>query len=435
MKIEPTIIETNFVPIGQDVSYDDSINSGMSVSATPQANEQPEDIKLIDTPDIQDKAVTPIKVDPSLRSYSHDLVFSSSDADTVAWASGTITLADGATFSIDAGNTGDMTARTYIYFDYKESFNALQTSTTFSDAVGEGKILLATAEDATGGAIFFVMGGVGGINIDANSITVANLAAISADLGSITAGNITVDSSGFIQGGQTAYNTGTGFFLGYDTDAYKFSVGDPSGDYFRWTGSAIESSWRVSTFIGGDGSDGDVTLNGGGTTQLTSDMYYDDLTITNNSTLQPDGYRIFVRGTLQIDSGSKIAINGNNGGNGTNGGNAVQGSNSTKGTGGTGGAAVTGNYLSAGEDGKAGGDGGIGVQANNGNPASAGTAGDATTNSVGVSGVAGGGGGNGGKGGALGGGTGGNGGAAGTASIATHDENEPNHILTATLGS
>jgi len=73
--------------------------------------------------------------------------------------------------------------------------------------------------------------------ITATQITGTSLSAIYADLGTITAGNITLDSSGFIKGGQTAYNTGTGFFLGYDTDAYKFSVGDPSGKYLAWDGS------------------------------------------------------------------------------------------------------------------------------------------------------------------------------------------------------
>lgn len=52
------------------------------------------------------------------QSWSHDLVFSSIDADTVAWASGTITMADGSTtYSITGANTGNMAARTYIYLD------------------------------------------------------------------------------------------------------------------------------------------------------------------------------------------------------------------------------------------------------------------------------------------------------------------------------
>jgi hypothetical protein len=46
---------------------------------------------------------------------------------------------------------------------------------------------------------------------------------------------ITVSTTGYVKGGQTAYATGTGFFLGYDTDAYKFSVGN-NLDFFTWNG-------------------------------------------------------------------------------------------------------------------------------------------------------------------------------------------------------
>src|SRR3990167_6350196 len=55
--------------------------------------------------------------DISLLEKTHTIVFSVTDADTIAWAAGTITLSNGRTFSIDAGNTGNMAALTYIYLD------------------------------------------------------------------------------------------------------------------------------------------------------------------------------------------------------------------------------------------------------------------------------------------------------------------------------
>jgi hypothetical protein len=62
--------------------------------------------------------------------------------------------------------------------------------------------------------------------------------------------------------------------------------------------------------LGGDeiygfGQDGDVTLTAN--TSLSRDMYYDDLTINSGVTLDTNGYRVFVRGTLTFaDSTSKI---------------------------------------------------------------------------------------------------------------------------------
>lgn len=76
--------------------------------------------------------------------------------------------------------------------------------------------------------------------ISATHIAVTNLAAIDADLGSITAGNITLNTTGYIKGGQTAYNTGSGFWLGYDSSAWKFSLGNTaSGNYLTWDGTEL----------------------------------------------------------------------------------------------------------------------------------------------------------------------------------------------------
>jgi len=74
--------------------------------------------------------------------------------------------------------------------------------------------------------------------ITAAKLSVTQLSAITANLGSITAGNITLNSTGYIRGGQTAYNTGTGFWLGYSS-GYKFSIGNPATKYMTWDGSAL----------------------------------------------------------------------------------------------------------------------------------------------------------------------------------------------------
>ena len=54
-----------------------------------------------------------------------------------------------------------------------------------------------------------------------------------------SSGGITLSSGGAIKGGQTAYDSGNGFFLGYTGGAYKFSVGNSSGNKFTWDGSAL----------------------------------------------------------------------------------------------------------------------------------------------------------------------------------------------------
>jgi len=51
---------------------------------------------------------------------------------------------------------------------------------------------------------------------------------------------IKMDAAGYILGGQTAFNTGSGFFLGYESGEYVFSIGDStSGNYLTWDGSEL----------------------------------------------------------------------------------------------------------------------------------------------------------------------------------------------------
>lgn len=95
-------------------------------------------------------------------------------------------------------------------------------------------------------------------SVTAAKIGVTTLAAINANLGTITAGNMTLDAAGFIRGGQTAYNTGTGAWLGYDSGTYKFSLGVSNGNRLTWDGSAltIVGSINASTITGSS-----ITLN------------------------------------------------------------------------------------------------------------------------------------------------------------------------------
>jgi len=75
-------------------------------------------------------------------------------------------------------------------------------------------------------------------SIDATKLSVSNLAAITADMGAITAGTLTLNTSGHVKGGQTAYDTGTGFFLGYSGAAYKLSIGSATRGLL-WNGSDL----------------------------------------------------------------------------------------------------------------------------------------------------------------------------------------------------
>ncbi len=140
------------------------------------------------------------------------------------------------------------------------------------------------------------------------------------------------------------------------------STSGSSGQFLTTDGSA-NLSWSTPTSssgglsIYGNGADGDVTVTGN--TTLTSDMYYDDLTINSGVNLCSNGYKVFVKGTLTLNG--KIHNNGSagsgpSGGSGAN--KATLGSGTVK-SGATSSGATVGQTVSA-ENYCAGGSGGAG---------------------------------------------------------------------------
>ena len=187
----------------------------------------------------------------------------------------------------------------------------------------------------------------GGQNVSANTPTggvtssapqqvfnIQKLSEITGDLGDIVAGTITMPASGYIRAGQNTYNNGAGFFLGYSpsSSAHQLSIGDgTTANSLTWNGSSLSVAGQ--TFSGqddfGDGNDGALDFDGSSTVlgispssstyTLTRDIYASNLTIRTGVTIIPNGFRIFVSGTLTREGTGIIKQNG---GNATNGGNA-----------------------------------------------------------------------------------------------------------------
>lgn len=99
------------------------------------------------------------------------------------------------------------------------------------------------------------------------------------------------------------------------------------------SGAIIRSSALSNSQGFGDGSDGNVTISTN--TSLSRDMYYNNLTVSNTFTLTPNGYRIYVKGTLTVNG--VIDLSGGAGTNGGNGGAASGGTGGTAGSVGSGG--------------------------------------------------------------------------------------------------
>lgn len=88
--------------------------------------------------------------------------------------------------------------------------------------------------------------------ITADQIFGNKLSVIFADMGTITAGTITLNTTGFIRStGKTYGGSVAGFWMGYHAGAYKVDIGTGT-KYFRWDG--VNSEFRGNVIItGGEG--------------------------------------------------------------------------------------------------------------------------------------------------------------------------------------
>ena len=144
----------------------------------------------------------------------------------------------------------------------------------------------------------------------------------------ITGGGITLSGGGNIKGGQTDFNTGTGFFLGYSGTDYKFSIGNASTKGITWDGnalsiggdvsiganlaSALSTSTALTNGLATKVSPADVTNNIGGTGVTTiSGAKVRTGNIESNNWDGPDAGEEYADAGMQIDltNGSITAKN------------------------------------------------------------------------------------------------------------------------------
>lgn len=287
--------------------------------------------------------------------------------------------------------------------------------------VTEAGVLVASSATISG-SITATTGTIGGFSIGATTIEASNLTLTSGAAGTA---NITVGTGSTAAGLNSPSASGDIAFWAGSTFANKsgapFTV--TAGGALIATSATINGSPILNQDIFGDGSDGAATYSGAGTTTLTSDKFYTNLSLDTSRVFVPNGFAVFVNGTLTIGSSAYISADGNSS---NNGGDASGGG---PGSGGTAGAALSSNrYFGslAGTAGGAGGSGGTGA----GGVGTVGSNGTATTSSLNTTNQASNGatGGTGGSGGSAG----GVGGSGGTAGVLTSSSNiKPRNVVDA----
>ncbi len=142
---------------------------------------------------------------PGTLKFSTNLIFSSGSTTLLNWSSGIVQTIDTTSYGISSGSA-TISGLTYIYLDLNVSLSVLQTSTLYTDAIGNQKIYLGTAQNQSVGNVSFTSNSgqtpiVSGqqltpLSVTFDKITVNSLSALTANMGTLTAGIISLGGAG-----------------------------------------------------------------------------------------------------------------------------------------------------------------------------------------------------------------------------------------------
>jgi len=105
----------------------------------------------------------------------------------------------------------------------------------------------------------------------------------------------------------------------FPASPYQYQIFTSGPKSWQWDGSVWNAYFNESVdTVYGTGADGDATLDGTTTVlsmapsssvySMTTDLYFNDLTLGNGVRLAPNGYRIFVKGTLRFGTSSIVGF-------------------------------------------------------------------------------------------------------------------------------
>jgi hypothetical protein len=121
--------------------------------------------------------VTSANLNLADRGWLQTCTFASVNQNKVGWGAGSFVAADGTTYSITpGGDTGTMAGKTFVYLNIGVSTLAYQVSTTATDAIGTGKVLIAICNPGSvAGEAQFLLLDQGGVNLDATNIVAGSI--------------------------------------------------------------------------------------------------------------------------------------------------------------------------------------------------------------------------------------------------------------------
>lgn len=157
-----------------------------------------ERFKIVVSDQVADGILTSNKLTDSSKNYGSTVDFAAVDWNTVEWFAGSLVLADGTTYAIAAGNTGNIPDDNprYVYFDASVSTTVLQVTSSLATATtGEGRVFICFIRRAPDTAQSpHLVPSVGEIGLNGSNLGPESIQATHLQADIIQAHNITADA-------------------------------------------------------------------------------------------------------------------------------------------------------------------------------------------------------------------------------------------------
>ena len=147
-------------------------------------------------------------------------------------------------------NAGDL----WINSDNDKLYRATNVG---DDAITAGEWELQNAAIATGWSHASDTTKIDGGDIYTNTVTATQISVSQLDALTVNTGSLNIDE--VIKSGQTAYNTGTGFWMEYNSGTPRFSIGDASTNSLTWNGTTLSVAGAIDA---NSGTIGALTIDG-----------------------------------------------------------------------------------------------------------------------------------------------------------------------------
>ena len=229
--------------------------------------------------------------------------FTGDASNKIVWDGATLAITGVITCGASSSYAGASIATSYTAAKCTDALADQTSVNTSSDTSAVGGL---TASKIAGWAHTSDTTKIDGGDIYTNTVTATQINVTQLDALTVNTGTLNVDEA--IKSGQTAYDTGAGFWMEYNSGTPRFSIGNASANKFLWDGTNVSVTGTINAtagaFSGGvdvggtanvqiDGSDSSIKVFGDTVTievDVNDMLDWKENSTTHEITIDPDDY-------------------------------------------------------------------------------------------------------------------------------------------------